>query len=114
MKKIRHTLAFGMLATVLSAPAFAGYAEDVAEKLGRGLCNSAFGWVEFGKNLYNEPTQHGPLYAPIGLLKGVAHTVGRTVTGAIDTASFMIPSSPFVHPGHVWENMETETSYGVK
>lgn len=113
-KIIRKTLLPGAAAVLLSAPAFADYPSDVAEKFGRGLSNGALGWVEFFKNVYNEPVQNGPLYAPVGLLKGVAHTVGRTVIGGIDTASFLIPSDSFVHPDHIWENVNTETSYGMK
>ncbi|BBL70423.1 hypothetical protein MoryE10_10290 [Methylogaea oryzae] len=111
---MRKALVAGAIAAALSAPAFADYPSDVAEKFGRGLSNGALGWVEFGKNLYNEPVQHGPLYAPVGLLKGVAHAVGRTLVGAIDVASFLIPSPSFVQPNYVWEHMDTETSYGVK
>lgn len=114
MKTIRKVMAVGAIAAALSAPAFADYTSDAAEKFGRGLSNGALGWVEFGKNVYNEPLQHGPLYTPVGLLKGVAHAVGRTVVGAADMASFLIPSPSFIQPNNVWEHMDTETSYGVK
>lgn len=114
MKTIRKAMAAGAIAAALSAPACADYSGDVAEKFGRGLSNGALGWVEFGKNVYNESVQHGPVYIPLGLLKGVAHAVGRTALGAADMASFLIPSPAFIQPGKVWEHMDTETSYGVK
>lgn len=100
-------------AVTLSMPAVADdYPSAVGAKLGRGLANLSLGWVEIAKNSYDEPVQHGPLYAPVGLAKGLYHTVGRTLSGIADTATFMIPTKPFTYPLYIWDNFGSETNYG--
>lgn len=118
MKQATHTIlaATALALALTTAPVTAeetGYIRQTADKLGRGFTNSAFGWAELFKNLVNEPTQKGWMYAPVGLIKGVGHTVGRTVLGGLEFATFFIPTPAPVHPEYIWQNPDTETSYGV-
>lgn len=112
-KSMRRALAFATVAVALSMPAVADdYASAVGDKVGRGFTNLALGWTEIAKNAYNEPVYRGPMYAPVGLAKGLYHTLGRTLSGLVDTATFLIPTKPFVHGAYIWEDFNRETSYG--
>lgn len=113
-KTMRKALLAAAAAATLSMSAVAAddYPTAVGSKLGRGLANLSLGWVEIAKNSYDEPVQHGPMYAPVGLAKGLYYTVGRTLSGIVDTATFMIPSKPFIHSPYIWDNFESETNYG--
>lgn len=108
-------LAAAVLALGLASPAFAGdYPEDITLKAGRGLANIASGWMELFKDAYNEPAKNGPLYIPVGLATGVFDTVGRTLVGGLDLATFFIPTEPLVQPLYIWNDFNRETTYGVR
>jgi len=93
----------------------ADYASDTGAKFTRGLANAATGWVEIPKNIANESRDSNALVGiTYGTVKGVAHTVGRTVVGAIDLATFFVPSGEFVHSTYVWEQTASDTTYGVQ
>lgn len=116
---VRSALAASAVALALSAtPAAAfdvvGAASAAAGKFSRGLTNAASGSLELYKNLNNEISGAGVLGVPMGLIKGVGHSVGRTVAGAIDLATFPVPSASPVQPACVLSSMGTETSYGTK
>jgi len=91
------------------------YGTQVVQKFGRGLGNAATGWLEIPKNIVNESrnTNVG-LGITWGLVKGVAHTVGRTVVGVLDLAFFFVPTQQYVHPTYAWDPFEKDTTYGVK
>lgn len=116
MKMTHMALAAAAIAAgMVGAPAFAAdYPTEVGTKFGRGLANASTGWVELFKNTYNEPARNGALYVPVGLAKGIGHTVGRTVIGVFDLATFMIPTNSTAHPDYVWNNFNTESNYGGK
>ncbi|TAN46468.1 MAG: exosortase system-associated protein, TIGR04073 family [Methylococcaceae bacterium] len=114
MKTLQKVLMAATIAAAVSTPAHASYPGDVAEKVVRGFTNATLGWAELGKNICNEATANGPLYIPIGFMKGAAHGAGRSVIGIIDLSTALIPSESMVHPAHVWEDMSTETSYGAQ
>jgi hypothetical protein len=46
-----------------------------------------------------------------GFMTGIVHMLGRTLSGALDLATFMIPTRPIVRPDLIWKNFNTETSY---
>ena len=50
----------------------------------------------------------------VGLVKGIMHTVGRTVVGVVELVTFFIPSKDFIEPRYVWEPFEKDTTYGSK
>jgi putative exosortase-associated protein (TIGR04073 family) len=80
----------------------------MSEKVVRGVTNIATGWVEFPKQIFltfkNEGVVKGIF---IGPLKGVGMTVVRTVSGAAEVGTFIIPFpgfyDPFFDPAYVWQ-----------
>ncbi len=91
------------------------YGGQVVDKFARGFANTATGWVELPKNIVNTSKQDNIAYGlTLGLVKGIAHTVGRTVVGALELVTFFIPSPEFVEPRYVWEPFEQDTTYGKK
>ena len=100
---------------LVSAPAIASdYASDSGHKFTRGLANAATGWGEIPKNIALESKATNAFVGvTYGTLKGVAHTVGRTVIGALELGTFFIPSHEVVQSTYVWEQPTTETTYGL-
>lgn len=95
--------------------AFAGnYGSQAATKFSRGIINLTTGWLEVPKNINNESRKRNAgVGLTYGTVKGGIHTVGRTVAGALDTATFFIPSKSFVHSDQVWNDYDMETTYGT-
>ena len=46
-----------------------------------------------------------------GFFTGLFHSVGRSVIGALDIATFLIPTTPIVNPPYIWDNFDRETTY---
>jgi len=68
------------------------YAQDCLRKLGRGISNAALGFLELPMNIQSVGEESGVVAAVShGILKGLARTVLRTVTGVYETATFIIP-----------------------
>lgn len=91
-------LTAAVLATVImvsAAPAFAAdeYADDYASltgrKLGRGVSNTAFGWVELPGGIEEIGKQHGVgAAATWGVLHGAGRAVQRTAIGIFEVLTF--------------------------
>ncbi|MDD5035309.1 MAG: exosortase system-associated protein, TIGR04073 family [Methylococcaceae bacterium] len=81
-------------------------------KASHGLANLAGGVVEIPKNITNI-TSDSNIFAgmTIGLVRGVVHTVSRTVVGAAEFLTSPIPTENFVVPGYVWERFSEDTRY---
>jgi len=91
-----------------------GYGSQVASKFTRGLANTATGWVELPKDIVNTSKDSNIAVGMTwGVLKGVLDTVGRTAVGALELATFFVPSDEFVHPTYVWSDFNEDTAYGV-
>lgn len=91
----------------------ASYGEGVGMKAASGLANMTLGWVELPKNMINTSNQvNVALGVTGGVLKGLLHTVGRTVGGVVDLLTSPFPARPLVQPPFVWENFDMETTYG--
>ncbi|MFU8788794.1 MAG: hypothetical protein ACNA7G_07175 [Methylobacter sp.] len=39
--------------------------------------------------------------------------LGRTLLGAVDLATFMVPTRPLVSPDYIWNNFDQETRYNM-
>lgn len=77
-----------------------------------GFANALTGWIELPKNVVLTGKKEGPIYgATIGLAMGVMHTVGRSLVGVLDAATFFIPTKPSVTPHFIWQDFSRETSY---
>lgn len=89
------------------------YAAEAGEKLGNGIANVATGFLELPKTMILTSRSEGPAYGmTIGLLTGVLHTVGRTLFGVVDVATFLFPTGTSVKPEVIWEDFNKETTYG--
>ena len=99
---------------LFSSSAFASdsYFGNASEKLVTGFANALTGWIELPKNVVLTGRKEGPIYgATIGLAMGVMHTVGRSLVGVLDAATFFIPTKPSVTPHFIWQDFSRETSY---
>ncbi|ABI58416.1 MULTISPECIES: exosortase system-associated protein, TIGR04073 family [Nitrosomonas] len=89
------------------------YPAAASEKLVNGIANAATGFVELPKNVILATQRDGAAYGvTIGFLTGILHTIGRTVFGALDAATFLIPTRPTVRPPYIWQDFDKETTYG--
>ncbi|QXP83028.1 exosortase system-associated protein, TIGR04073 family [Methylococcus sp. ANG] len=105
-------LALGSTSIESYGDEWAGYAGDVGDKFGRGLANASLGWVEMVKGVGIAASHDGPAFIPFGFVKGLGHTLGRTLSGAFDLVTFLIPTAPLSDPTYVWDRFDQETQYG--
>jgi putative exosortase-associated protein (TIGR04073 family) len=88
------------------------YPSKVGEKLGTGIANVVTGVAEIPKTMIVTSRARGPAYgSTVGFMTGIVHMLGRTLSGAMDLATFMIPTRPLVYPSLIWNNFDRETSY---
>jgi putative exosortase-associated protein (TIGR04073 family) len=89
-----------------------GYPTKIGEKLGIGIANVVTGPMEIPKTMMITTGKRGPGYGmTVGFMTGMVQMLGRTLSGALDLATFMIPTRPIVRPELIWNNFNTETSY---
>lgn len=89
------------------------YGEAIRYKLGSGFSNMLLGLGEVPKNVINTANETNALFGISGgLVKGVLHTLGRTLAGTVDVLTFPVPTKPITHPPYVWQGWKTETTYG--
>ncbi|HVW65068.1 MAG TPA: exosortase system-associated protein, TIGR04073 family [Nitrosospira sp.] len=88
------------------------YVENAGGKLADGAANAAGALLEIPKNIKIASAEKGPLYGmTAGVVAGVLHTIGRTVYGVVDMATFMIPTSSMVDPVYAWTDFDRLTTY---
>jgi len=88
------------------------YFSRSGEKFVSGIANVATGFMELPKNVILTSQNEGPLYGiTVGLATGLMHTVGRTVIGALDVVTFLVPTKPSVQPPFIWQDFSRETTY---
>ena len=76
-----------------------GYIAMSSEKFVTGVTNAATGFLELPKNIILTTQEENIVHGmTIGLVSGVMHTVGRTVIGVFDVATFLIPTPPSIQP----------------
>lgn len=118
MKKIFKLLMIASTLFLLSSQVVyaQSYQNIMGEKFVSGIANVATGVVELPKNIVLTSQEKGIHYGmTIGVVSGVAHTIGRTVVGLMDVITFMIPTGPSsVQPQYVWNNFSRETTYGAR
>jgi putative exosortase-associated protein (TIGR04073 family) len=115
--KFRFKIAMLVLSLFIFTPCLAlahSYPAKIGEKLGTGIANVATGVVEIPKTMAITSRTNGPAYGmTAGFMTGLVHMLGRTLFGALDLATFMIPTKSIVKPDLVWKNFNTETSYNM-
>lgn len=88
------------------------YLANSLGKLTNGVANVAFGFVEIPKTIFISSLSEGPAYgATTGILMGMMQMVARTLNGAFDVVTFIVPTKPFVTPEYIWNDFCKETSY---
>ncbi len=88
------------------------YPDKVMDKLGNGLANAATGVVEIPKTITIVGNRDGVVHGmTVGFMTGIANAVGRSLSGAFDIATFLIPTTPFVKPNYVWDDYNRETTF---
>jgi putative exosortase-associated protein (TIGR04073 family) len=117
MKTLYSLLLAGVLLAGTAAQAAeptGSYLSRIGEKFGTGLVNVATGYVEIPKGIYVQSLRHGVAAGiPVGLVKGLFQTLGRTGTGVVEMATFYIPTKPMIQAPLVWENFDQETTYST-
>ncbi len=78
-----------------------------------GVANVATGWMELPKNIsiWNQKNNNILSDFTEGVLWGVVHTAGRTASGAVDLATFWLPTFPTPSPTFVWDDFSKESDY---
>lgn len=80
------------------------YGTGAGKKLGRGLSNAAFGWLDIPKGIEKVGDEQNFLAAITwGPIYGVGQAVNRTLVGVYEVATFPAPSEPIVKPEFVLE-----------
>ena len=89
------------------------YVNRAGTKIVSGIANVATGWMELPKNinLWSQRDGNAVIGAAEGLLWGVFHTAGRTGSGALDLATFWLPTYPTPDPLFVWEDFSKDSDY---
>ncbi len=88
------------------------YPDRIGTKLGNGMANIVTGIVEIPKAIINGNRNQGAAYAATaGFMTGMVHMMGRTLLGAADLVTFMIPTKPIITPAFVWQNFNQDTGY---
>lgn len=112
MKKTLTALLLLSLGLVSVDASATSYPARMGTKLGNGIANVVTGIAEIPKTIIVSNRANGAAYAATaGFVSGLFHTVGRTLLGAGDIATFMIPTKPIVKPDFIWQHFDQETSY---
>ncbi len=88
------------------------YPVKIGEKLGTGVANVVTGVAEIPKTMMVTGHQKGAAYGmTAGFFIGIVHTLGRTLSGALDIVTFLVPTTPVVNPPYIWDDFDKETTY---
>lgn len=84
------------------------YVKGAVGKLGRGLSNTALGWIE----LFRQPMINENKWEGVG--KGFVHTLGRTASGILEVVTFLIPQAEIPLPDPICPfEMKSSSSSGT-
>ena len=92
---------------IFAAPAYAQTEGGALRKMGRGFANLATGWLELPFQVARSTERSGAWAgSTVGLTRGVAFGIGRTLMGALELISFPIPNpttgyGPIIKPEFV-------------
>ena len=89
-------IAFSLL---MAAGAYAEYANQICQKLGRGVADVISLPIEIGVSINETCDNKGPVAGwTYGVVQGVYNGVERAVVGAYEIVSFPIPQEPIMDP----------------
>jgi putative exosortase-associated protein (TIGR04073 family) len=101
----------GALMTVPSVQADT-YIQGFSNKVSQGLANIAFGFVELPKNVINISNEQSIFVGMTwGVIRGVGHSVGRTLVGVGELVTSPIPTKEFAAPAYVWDRFSEDSRY---
>ena len=90
------------------------YPQKMGQKLAVGFANIVTGFVELPKTIIITGKEKGAAYgATAGFGTGIVQMLGRTLFGAADLVTFMIPTKPMIYPEYVWNDIDKETTYNL-
>lgn len=89
------------------------YFSRAGMKILGGVANVATGWMELPKNisLWSQREDNEWTALAEGVLRGIVHTASRTGSGALDIATFWLPTFPTPIPLFIWEDFSQESEY---
>ena len=89
------------------------YFSRAGMKILSGVANVATGWVELPKSiiLWGQKDNNKLIGYTEGLLRGIVHTASRTGSGALDLATFWLPTFPTPTPQFIWDDFSQESDY---
>ncbi|ASF46461.1 exosortase system-associated protein, TIGR04073 family [Methylovulum psychrotolerans] len=91
------------------------YPARFSSKFGNGVANAVTGIAEVPKTIIITKRRQGWAYAATaGFFTGMVYMVARTLNGAYDMATFLIPTKPIVTPDYIWQDFDKETSFRPK
>ncbi|MEQ1528830.1 MAG: exosortase system-associated protein, TIGR04073 family [Methylococcales bacterium] len=89
------------------------YGQKVGDKALNGFTNLTTGILEIPKSIITTTNESNIIYGAVGgLFKGMVHTAGRMGVGITDLITAPLPTKPIAHPGYIWDDFDTETTYG--
>lgn len=89
------------------------YGQKVGDKALNGFANLTTGILEIPKTIILTSNESNIIYGAVGgLFKGMIHTGGRMGVGIVDLITAPIPTKPIAHPLYIWDDFDTETTYG--
>lgn len=100
-----------LLMTIMAlslVPAGTALAGNPLSKLGRGLTNIVFSFMEYPTNIQKAADRRGAASGFFeGLAAGTYYMVGRTLAGVYDVATFLVPLpagyKPLMKPDYVFD-----------
>ncbi|MDD5272151.1 MAG: exosortase system-associated protein, TIGR04073 family [Methylovulum sp.] len=107
---VKRLLMLSLLASFNASAS--SYPARFGGKFGNGLANAVTGVAEIPKTIIITRRKQGWAYAATaGFFTGMVYMVARTLNGAYDMATFVIPTKPIVTPDYIWQNFDQETSF---
>lgn len=89
------------------------YFDRAGMKILTGAANITTGWMEFPKNivLWRQKETNTFVGFIEGVLWGIVHTASRTGSGALDIATFWLPTFPSPNPPFIWDDFSQPSEY---
>jgi len=104
---MKRAYLFGPLAVLLAFTLFTltANATEVSDKFTRGALNTTTGWTELPLQIFQQSSEHPYLGTTYGFMEGLSRGLQRTLYGAWDSVTFLIPpyDKPVMEPATVFE-----------
>ncbi len=102
--KIKGIIVITLVLGVIASPVYAGEYNPL-RKLSRGFVNFTVGIIEVPRQIVKVTEKSGDIAGiSYGLLKGFACWIGRTIVGAYEVGTFVLPSyRALIEPEFIFE-----------